>query len=49
MGGGGGCLLLHGGVDARGLSVRVGIAHWETGMDRAAASLEDNRGINIKA
>lgn len=26
----------------------VGIAHWKIGMDGAAVSLEDNRGINIK-
>lgn len=46
--GGGGRLLLCLGVDVRSLAVCVGIAHWEIGMDGAAVSLEDNRGINIK-
>lgn len=32
----------------RGWAVHEGIAHWEIGMDGAAVSLEDNRGINIK-
>ena len=35
-------------ADARNLAVRLGIAHWEIGMDATAVSLEDNRGINIK-
>jgi len=47
-GGGGECLLLCFGVDARSLAVRVGVAHWEIGMDGSAVSLEGNRGINIK-
>lgn len=34
--------------DTRSWAVHVGIAHWEIGMDGAAVSLEDNRGINIK-
>lgn len=46
--GGGGRSLLCLGVDARSLAVRVGIAHWEIGIDGATVSLEDNRGINIK-
>lgn len=45
---GGGCLLLPRAADARNLAVRIGIAHWEIGMDATAVSLEDNRGINIK-
>lgn len=32
----------------RGWAVHESIAHWEIGMDGAAVSLEDNRGINIK-
>lgn len=34
--------------DTRSWAVHLGIAHWEIGMDGAAVSLEDNRGINIK-